>query len=347
MRARLLLIGVFGPGHLAVSYARAFERHGVEVFRFDADRAYFEASRYAGHRLFRRAFRSWLWHTVNRSTIAVARTVRPHAVLAIKSAYLDPETVRLVRRELGVPFVNYYPDNPYCGVPLDPRKTSAQRRDLLTVLQQYSRVWIWEPSLAERLRRDGVPAAYLPFGFDDELSRPSSGTTGCRECAGDHRVVFVGQHSAKRENHLSAIRRNAVALWGARWPRAARRLRGHHAIHRYDVFGAAVTPLYTAADVSLNIVDDLNMPGHNMRTFEIPGSGGVMLATYTGEQASFFPQGEAALYYRNPSEIDGHIDRLRAEPDFADRLRRNALTIARDHSYERRAATMLGELRLR
>lgn len=346
MRTRLLIIGAFGPGDLAASYARGFERLDVDVFRFDSDQAYLEAGRLAGNRYLRRAFRSWLWHTVNRSTVAVARAVRPQIVLAIKAAYLNPDTIQLVRRELGVPFVNYYPDHPYCGVPWNARKTSAQRRDLLTVLQQYSRVWTWEPSLTERLRTAGVPAAYLPFGFDDGLDHPGAPGT-CRECAGDHRVVFVGQHSDKREAHLSAIRRSAVALWGARWPRAGRRFEGRHAIHRTGTFGAAAAPLYAAADVSLNVVDDLNMPGHNMRTFEIPGSGGLMVATHTAEQAALFPNGEAALYYRIPGEIDALIDRVRSEPDLADRLRRNGQAIAREHSYRRRAATMLDELGIR
>jgi spore maturation protein CgeB len=347
MRTRILIIGAFGPGDLAASYAHGFEQLGLDVERFDSDRAYFEASRFARNRWLRRAFRSWLWQTVNRSTIAMARAVRPQIVLAIKAAYLNPETIDLIKRELGAPFVNYYPDNPYCGVPLNPRKTSAQRRDLLTVLQQYSRVWTWEPSLTERLRGDGVPAAYLPFGFDQGLASDAPLAEPCRECSGRHQVVFIGQHSDKREAHLSAIQRHGVALWGARWPRAERRFNGRHAIHRSSAFGAAAAPIYAAAGVSLNIVDDLNMPGHNMRTFEIPGSGGVMVATHTAEQEAIFPDGEAALYYRNAAEIDGLIDRVRSEPDLASRLRRNAQAIARDHSYLRRAGTMLAELGIR
>lgn len=347
MRTRLLLIGAFGPGDLAASYASGFEALGVDVFRFDSDRAYFEASRVAGNRLLRRAFRPWLWHSVNRATIAVARAVRPQLVLAVKAAYLDPGTIDLLKRELGAPFVNYYPDNPYCGVPWNPAKTSAQRRDLVDVLRQYSRVWTWEPGLTARLRGDGVAAAYLPFGFDPALTSSTARESSCGECAGDHRVVFVGQHSDKREAHLSAIQRHAVALWGARWPRARSRFDGRHAIHRGGTFGAAATPLYAAADVALNVVDDLNMPGHNMRTFEIPGSGGVMVATHTAEQAAIFPDGDAALYYRTPAEIDGLIDRVRAEPDLAQRLRRNGQAIAREHSYQQRAATMLAELGVR
>ncbi len=80
-----------------------------------------------------------------------------------------------------------------------------------------------------------------------------------------------------------------------------------------------------------------------MRTFEIPGSGGVMPAPPTAEQAALFPGGEAALGYRAPPESDALIDRVRSEPDLTDRLRRNGQAIGREHSYRRRAGAVLAE----
>lgn len=348
MRTRLLVIGPFGPGQLADSYARGFERRGVEVIRFDSDRAYFEASPFAHNPYYRRLFRHWLWGKVQRATVALARSAAPTAIMAVKCAYLDVQTVRTIRRELNIPFVNYYPDHPYCGVPLNPRKTSAQRRDLVDVLKEYTRVWTWEPRLTKRLQADGVSAAYLPFGVDDEVFRPNAAGSppACGECDGSHRVVFVGQHSDKREAHLSAIREHSVSLWGSRWARAQARFRGRHAVHRAPMVSAASAALYGSADVSLNVVDDLNMPGHNMRTFEITGSGGVMLSSYTDEQAAIFPEGEAAAYYRTTGELDEQLRRLCGDRAYATRLRRAAASIASEHSYEKRAAAILADLGL-
>jgi hypothetical protein len=348
MGQRLLLIGGFGPGQLPDSYARGFERRGLEVVRFDSDRAYLESAAFAHNRYLRRACRPWLWARMHRATIGVARAVKPHAVMTVKGSYLDAQTIRIIKRELGVPFFNYYPDHPYCGVPLNPRKTSAQRRDLIDVLKEYTRVWTWEPALSARLHSDGVSSGYLPFGVDDELFRPDAPgpPPPCRECEQDHRVVFVGQHSDRREDHLSAVREHAVGLWGNRWSRATGRFRGRHAVHRQPAFGETCAALYRSADVSLNVVDDLNMPGHNMRTFEIAGSGGAMLASYTAEQAAIFPAGEAAMYYHGPEELDDLLSRMRADRPFAARLKRNAAAIAAGHSYQLRAAAMMAELGL-
>jgi spore maturation protein CgeB len=341
---RILIIGVFSTGSLGLSYASAYGRVGYEVFRFDYDDAYFHSGRITGNRFLRRTFRHILWNRMNQSTLEMARSVRPALILALKAPYLNPETILDLRR-LGAPVVNYYPDNPYCGVPLDPRKTSAQRHDLIDAFREYTRLWIWQPALAAKLARDGVSAGYMPFASDPEMYLPYEGSHSkeCPECHGDHKVILIGQHNAKRQAHVAAIRNQSVGLWGARWARAGSEFASRHRIHRASVFGTATSKLYSQASVSLNVVDDLNMPGHNMRTFEIPASAGVMLAPYTDEQAEFFPESEAAAYYRSPQELDAKIDWLLGDDTLRKRIRGNAARLAASQTYDHRALEMLRE----
>jgi spore maturation protein CgeB len=341
---RILMVGVFSKGSLGASYSSAFKRLGHEVVAFDYDEAYFQSSAIAGNRILRRAFRRVLWNRMNRSTRELARRIRADLILVLKGSYLDPETISGLRA-LGSPVVNYYPDNPYCGVPWDPRKTSAQRHDLIDALREYSRVWIWQPDMAAKLVRDGVSASYMAFASDPEMYFPhqESGPEQCPECHGDHKIVLIGQHSAKRQAHVAAIRNHSVDLWGARWSRIGPELASRHHIHNASAFGTATSKLYSRASVSLNVVDDLNLPGHNMRTFEIPASGGVMLAQYSAEQAEFFPENEAAAYYRSPEELDAKIDWLLGDSAARERMRGNALRLAASQTYDDRAAQMLRE----
>jgi spore maturation protein CgeB len=314
------------------------------VFRFDYDEAYFHGSRIAGNRLLRRTFRRVLWNRMNRSIREIARCVRPSLILALKASFLDPETIRELR-SLGAPIVNYYPDNPYCGVPWDPRKTSAQRHDLIDALREYTRLWIWQRDLAAKLVRDGVSASYMPFASDPEMYHPYEGASSeeCPECPGGHKIVLIGQHSAKRQAHVATIHNHSVDLWGARWTRSDAAFASRHRIHRAPVFGATTSKLHSQASVSLNVVDDLNLPGHNMRTFEIPASGGVMLAQYSDEQAEFFPENEAAAYYRSPEELDEKIGRLLEDAVLRERIRCSAVRIAASQTYDNRVAQMLNE----
>lgn len=341
---RVLIIGPFAAGQLAASLARAFERRGARVVPFDSDRAYMTAMPGAASRLVRRTLRPALWRRMNRQTIDLVSRTRPDLVVAVKGTYLHAETVRVIRRSVGIPICNYYPDNPYCGVPWNPRRTSAQRRDLVSVLREYTRVWIWHRGLASRLANDGVAASYLPFGVDPELSATMP-QAPCADCGTRHGLVFVGNHCDKREAHLAAVRRHRVALWGGRWRRAETSLGRRHVIHDRPLVAAACSSVYSVAAVALNVLSDLNMPGHNMRTFEIPGSGGLMLSTYTDEQAAFFPEGEAAVYYRHPSELDDQIDRILCDRVWATRVRTRAASIAAAHTYAARVTTMLEELR--
>ena len=341
------------PGALESSYVAAFERLGYEPFCFDAEKFYRTGASFAHYRFLRRAFRGLLWDRMNRTALEIAACIRPCMVFAVKCCFLAPATVRSMRNKLGIPVTNFYPDHPYCGVPLNPRNgASTQRRNLIETFREYSTVWIWEKQLARRLRRDGVEAHYLPFAVDRDQFNPENlkarigDWSGCGECRSGHQVVFVGHYNARRGQHVSRIRKHEVALWGNGWTRMSSRRWSHHRLHHAPVAGRQMASLYRWAAVSLNIVGDLNIPGHNMRTFEIPASGGVMLSRYTEEQAEFLPEDEAAAYYRTPEELDAKIARLIGDRELNVRLRGNGMRLMFDHCYERRASAILKHLTL-
>jgi len=348
MNRRVLVIGPLETGALALSYARAFERLGMEVVRFDSELALRNASRFTGNRILRRALRSRLWNAVNREALRVAQEARPALIFAVKCSFFHPATVREIRRLTGAPFVNHYPDNPYIGITWDPREASALRRDLIEVFRQYSIVFIWERSLLTRLQRDGVEARYLTFAVDPELFQPQAFGEGlhCERCNATHNVAFVATYSRCRCAEVAAIRRHAIAIWGNNWPRQWRGLAGQHRAHA-PVWGSAVSGIYARAPVSLNVLNAENLGGPNMRTFEITGSGGAMLARWSPAQNEIFPEGEAAAYYRSPDEIDDKLDELLGNRDLRARLRRNATRIAAGETYDVRAESVLRECGLR
>jgi len=332
-------------GALAQSYARAFERLGMEVVRFDSERA-LQSQRFANHRILRRAMRSSAWNAVNREALKIAQDTRPALILAVKCTFFHPETIREIRRLTGAPFVNYYPDNPYIGLRWDPREASALRRDLIEVFRQYSMVFMWEHSLLQRLINDGVEARYVRFAADPELFRaqPSSPPELCSLCGSPHRVVFVGTCTRARAKEIAGVRRHAVAIWGNGWPKQGA-AGGKHRVHP-AVYAEAVARIHASAEVSLNVLNAESLEGHNMRTFEVPASGGVMLARYTAAQNELFPENQAAAYYRSPDEMDNKIEQLLGDAELRQRIRTNGLRLAATETYDRRAAEILCHLGL-
>jgi hypothetical protein len=314
----------------------------MEVVRYDFERALMRAGRFTHNRILRRLSRLARWNAINRETEEVAARVRPALIFGIKCSYLHPETVRRIRKSVGVPFVNHYPDHPYIGIRWDPREASALRRNLIEVLREYSIVFMWEKTLVERLKSDGVEAKYLAFAVDPELFRPQTVEEGlsCQTCHQTHDVAFVANYTRFRCAEVAAIRRHKVAIWGNHWPRKWRTLAGQHRAHP-SIWGNAVGQIYGKAAISLNVLNAENLGGPNMRTFEIPGSGGVMLARYSPAQDEFFPENEAAVYYRTPEEIDEKIDLLLGDSELRTRVRRNAALLAAEQTYDVRAAQVL------
>jgi spore maturation protein CgeB len=341
---KILVIGTTEEGSLPETYARAFERLGMEVVRYDFVRAILRASRFSGNRILRRALRSAAWNAVNLEAVEIAQSVRPAFIFGVKCSFFHPETVRQIRKSARVPFVNHYPDHPYIGVRWDPREASALRRDLIEVLRQYSTVFMWEKTLVKRLQGDGVEARYLPFGVDPELFHPRQVDEGlrCDACEATHDVAFVATYTRFRCAEIAAVQRHTAAIWGNNWPRKWKNLSGQHRVHP-AVWGSAVGDIYARAAVSLNVLNAENLGGPNMRTFEIPGSGGVMLARYTAAQDEFFPENEAAVYYRAPEEIDDKIEWLLGDRQVRERIRKNAARLAAAQSYDVRAAQVLRE----
>ena len=340
MNHKVLVIGPSRPGTLPKSYARAFERLGMEVFHFDDDRALFRATSFADKRLLRRALRPLLWWNLNRAVLEIAEAVQPALVFAVRAAYLEPETVARIRKLIDAPVVNHYPDNPYIGVRLIPGEASTQRHNLIQVLREYSTVWMWEHSLVQRLREDRVAAEYLAFGVDTELFHPQStaGPLFCQSCGAQHQVVFVGTCTRARKKEIASIQKHSVAIWGNGWP--GKWESAQHRVHA-PVYAEALSHIHAAADISLNVLNAESLDGHNMRTFEVPASGGVMLARYTAAQDELFPENEAAAYYRSPEEIDAKIDWLLGDAALRQRIRGNAVRLAASQTYDHRAAEIL------
>jgi spore maturation protein CgeB len=62
--------------------------------------------------------------------------------------------------------------------------------------------------------------------------------------------------------------------------------------------------------VQLNIMRVHNLDSHNMRSIEVPGCGGIMLAPRTKDHEAFFPEGKEAFYYNDVKELVEQTDRI-------------------------------------
>jgi hypothetical protein len=330
-----LVIGEFGPGALAGYYGRALQMLGWRVVAYDMHRGYTRGRLLARARPLRRLLRRPLWALMARETAALARRQRPDLILATKAPFLGAREVRGLRRR-GAPVAMIYPDSPYGAY--------TQRTDVLGALAAYDRVYVWSHHLVARLRADGVAAAaYLPFAFDPG-DYSAGGPVDTPSCGRTHAIAFIGQRYDKREAWLDALRGLDVGVWGLGWTRSDVVRRAGHCVHAEAMHGAAAGAIYRGTTLALNVLHADNVPGHNMRTFEIPPCGAVMLSEATEEIASFFEPDRACLLAADPAALRAQAERALADRAWARGLAVQGAQAAAPHTYQARVRAIVDDL---
>jgi spore maturation protein CgeB len=154
-------------------------------------------------------------------------------------------------------------------------------------------------------------------------------------------IVFTGSWSVHRERWLARLSDLPITVYGSAWARAIRRLRPTRL--RCDV-AVPIRERYAStiasAKVALNILDPHNCPGTNMRTLEIPGSGGVMCSTWTEDVEALFPEG-AVSTFRTEEELRYEISRLLRDQQARLDVRRRSHAIAERNTYDVRARDLI------
>jgi spore maturation protein CgeB len=205
--------------------------------------------------------------------------------------------------------------------------------------------YVWSERLVEKVRAEGIThVQYLGFGADPHFSFPVPLSDQDRARFGAS-VSFVGNWDDKRERWLQPIVASGidVAIWGTNyWGTRARDPRIRNAWRGSTAMGTDMVKAATAAALSINILREQNEGGENMRTYELPACGALMLAEYSSPQAAAFPEGESAYYARTAEEMAAKAREI-SEMAAADReaVRRRAVEAARTQTYGHRARRVL------
>ncbi|HZK76032.1 MAG TPA: glycosyltransferase [Candidatus Kapabacteria bacterium] len=327
----LLICGSFWHGSLEESYARAFERIGWRVVRFDWE----QIAR--AHPLATMAFadkllRQWIGDRVGKWLTAAIEDTRPDLVLVIKGSTISPETLTAAKRILSDrPLVNFNPDSPW-----DP---SNRTKRLLESIPIYDVHFTWNAQLqSEFIKAGGKQVHYLPFAYDPVLHHPL--TKGTEQPEYD--AIFVGTYSPERDKLLGAITDCDIRIVGNGWARANDVPK--HWVLSTAVYGEAALHMIEMGSCAINILRPQNHGSHNMRTFEIPATARPMLATRSPEQANWFADGTDASYFDDAEELSNKILGFKKDREFAETLARNGCERVREETYEKRARQMIAYL---
>lgn len=265
------------------------------------------------------AARTW---ATNR-TLDVIREVRPDRVIVIKGDTLDDR----VWEELdttGTPRILWLYDD-------------LSRHDYAAdFLRSVGPVCSYSVDETQWLVEQGVNAHFAPNGFDPDLAEPPAGRR--------QEAVFVGSHYPNREDLLLELQAEGVPVraWGRGW--------SHHPVDRLRTWTWARPaipaerdiPLADAYRVQAEGLLAINIHGLQaglaMRTFEVPGMGGLQ-AIDRPDVERFYEVGRETLVFNSPLELAELSRKAQKDIAWAENIReRGRKRTLAEHTFAHRAA---------
>lgn len=246
---------------------------------------------------------------------------RPHKLVVIKGDSLGSEFWAEVER-LRLPRILWLYDD------------LARHRYEDDFLRRIGPVVSYSRTESAALASRGVNATFLPNAFDPTLAAPPVKRTP--------EIVFVGSRYPNRVTLLEGLRDEGIPVraYGRQWSRHAfDRLRTWE-ISRPDLPSERDIPLSQAYVVQAEAAAAINIHGLQaglaMRTFEVPGMGGLQLIDRP-DVAEFYEPGVEALVFASADELTQLASRALTDKPWAERLREagRKRTLA-EHTFDHR-----------
>ena len=265
----------------------------------------------------------------------------PQLVWLFKGVDIFPETVRTLRRRGFHPVV-YNADHPF-----EFSSRGSGNEFIARAVPEYSLFMTFSQHIAGQLaeRHPQLATRVIPFGHAVDEATYASITDDSQEIV---RACFLGSADAHRAEKIAVLLAAGIEvdIFGHFWDKVGSQIAGARLAG--PVYGLEMYRTLRRYRVQLNFLRPHNVNSHNMRSFEAPASGAIMLAEDTVEHREFFRPEMEAFYFANDEELVGQAHRLLAlTPDEADaiRARARARCVEEPYSYRHRAAEALAHLK--
>lgn len=240
----------------------------------------------------------------NQKLVERINQFRPDLTLVISPLLLYPASI-LAMKKHGLAFA-FFTDNP-----IDVHHTHTN-----SWVKRGFPLWdaglIWSQELVDRLLESGVKQAFFhPFCSDIEYHFPKQQTNPSYD------VAFIGNWDAsrKREKYLKAIADYRLGLWGSNyWNTHCQELTLKDLCQGMCTY-QEIPVVLGSARMGLNILRPQNEKGHNIRTYEIPAVGTLMLSERSDELLNLFKEDKEAIYFSSPDELKQKVEYLLQNPN--------------------------------
>ena len=254
-------------------------------------------------------------------------------VFVYKGIYVKPEYIDFIReKNSNIKIVCYNPDDPY--------NDASSNFNILNSIKKYDIYFIWSKRLKQKISdKERVLTYYLPFAADLSLHNKMR----FNNLEKRYKITFIGNWDKERERWLNDIKdKNSLKLFGNNW---LYKLRSKELLKCTggEVIGDEFVKVAQESIININILRVQNKNSNNMRTFELPASGGFCLHEYSEEVAELFEEGKEIEFYRDSQELNDKIDFYINNPESAEKIANNGYNriVSSNYTYDKRVEEIL------
>jgi spore maturation protein CgeB len=288
-------------------YFKHLTEFGIRVSRFLAPNLFYEYyEKSIINKFFFKSGLSNVYNSINKDFKHAVESLNPDIIWIFKGMELYAETLVWVKSK-NIKIVNYNPDNPF----LFSGKGSGNS-NITRSIGLYDLHFTYNLAIEKRIKSDfkTVKTSYLPFGF--ELDNEVVNQCAILPEIGD--LCFLGNPDLNRSEFVKNLSKAGVkiSVYGHDWSKyltSNRYLSINEAVYGIDQW--KVLRKYR---IQLNLLRPHNLNSHNMRTFEIPGVGGIMLAPKTIEHEMFFENATQVFLYSSVNECVSLVKQILSLP---------------------------------
>ena len=260
---------------------------------------------------------------------------KPDILFVFKGMEVYPKTLIWVKKQ-GVKLVNYNPDNPFIF-----SGRGSGNNNLKNSIPLFDMHLTYNREIKERMESVyKIPTEILPFGFDVSAGLFKE---ACSEKE-INKACFLGNPDKYRSLFLQQLAEAGIEVdvYGSNWKKFVR----HPKIKIFPpIYNKDLWLTLRKYRVQVNLMRPHNLLSHNMRSFEVPGIGGIQLAPDTPDHRKYFDPGKEIFLYSDVAECARQIVFLQSlsmteANEIRIQARRRCLQSG--YSYKERAEQALG-----
>jgi spore maturation protein CgeB len=336
---KILIVGSDKVYAIENFYKKYLEERGQKVYLFTAQNYFYEYYQKSFfNKILYKASLSGIISKINGLFKTAVEQFKPDLIWVFKGMEITPDSLDWAKTK-KIKLVNYNPDNPF--IFLGPGSGNKNVTDSIPI---YDMHFTYNLSVKERLEKDyRANTAFLPFGYD--LSNQLFNI--CSEQEEIPRVCFAGNPDKDRAAFIENMAGAGIPIdvFGNNWGRSV----NHSGVSVHEpVYGDDFWKVLRRYRVQLNLMRIHNLDSHNMRSFEVPAVGGIMLAPDTREHRFFFEDGREAFWFNGINEaVDKAKQILGMEKPMLEEIRKNARerSLRSGYSYRDRTNTALEKIK--